>query len=43
MTSNISLVLANRHGEGKAGQSGVAGFDAYFGESALTISTLPKF
>jgi hypothetical protein len=43
MADNASLVLANRPGEGKAGQMWVAGFDVYFGESALTISILPKF
>jgi hypothetical protein len=43
MAANTSLLLANRQGEGKAGQMWVAGFDAYFGESALTISILPKF
>jgi hypothetical protein len=43
MHANISLFLAKRQGEGKAGQFSMAAFDAYFGESALTISTLPKF
>jgi hypothetical protein len=43
MAAKTSLLLANRQGEGKAGQFSMAGFDAYFGESAPTISILPKF
>ena len=36
------LLLTNRQGEGKTGRVWVLDFDAYFGESALTISTMPK-
>jgi hypothetical protein len=36
-------LFTNRQGEGKAAWMWVAGFGAYFGESALTISILPKF
>jgi hypothetical protein len=43
MAANASLLLANRQGQGKTGQMWVTGFDAYFDESALTISILPKF
>jgi len=43
MAAKTSLLLANRQGEGKTGRMWVTGFDAYFGESALTISILPKF
>jgi hypothetical protein len=43
MAANASLLLAKRPGEGKTGQMWVTGFDAYFGESARTISILPKF
>jgi hypothetical protein len=43
MDANTSPFLANRQGEGKADHFRVAGFDANFGESALTISILPKF
>ncbi|MDC1407622.1 hypothetical protein N8524_04765 [Candidatus Puniceispirillum sp.] len=43
MAANTSLVLADRPGEGKTDQMRVTDFDAYFGESALTVSMLPKF
>jgi hypothetical protein len=36
------MLLTNWQGEGKTGRMWVADFDAYFGESALTISILPK-
>jgi len=43
MAAKTTLLVTKRQGEGKASRVGVAGFDAYFGESALTISILPKF
>jgi hypothetical protein len=43
MSTKSKLLLANRQGEGKVGSIWVVGFDAYFGESALTMSILPKF
>jgi hypothetical protein len=43
MSTKTKLLLANLQSEGKAGWKWVADFDAYFGQSALTISMLPKF
>ena len=42
MAEGTNVLLTKRRGEGKIGRIQVADFDAYFGESALMISIMPK-